>query len=97
MLSQDVTQACPMPPKKPPRHVVPAATAKALLVLVWFVLFVVWFVLFVVWFGAFVALVLGQSSVVLMSLPGVAEMVVPSSFEPLSVLLWLLEPWPVGL
>ena len=90
MLSQDVTQACPMPPKKPPRHVVPAATAKALLVLVWFVLFVVWF-------GAFVALVLGQSSVVLMSLPGVAEMVVPSSFEPLSVLLWLLEPWPVGL
>ena len=90
MLSQDVTQAPPMVERQLPRTVVPTATAKALLVLVWFVLFVVGF-------GAFVALVLGQSSVVLMSLPGVAEMVVPSSFEPLSVLLWLLEPWPVEL
>ena len=51
MLSQDVTQAPPMVERQLPRTVVPTATAKALLVLGWFVLFVVGF-------GAFVALVL---------------------------------------
>jgi hypothetical protein len=51
MLSQDVTQAPPMVERQLPRTVVPTATANALLVLGWFVLFVVGF-------GAFVALVL---------------------------------------